>query len=60
MQMSDRMTRVAEGKVDDSKMLLYSGHDTTILPVLASLIGDRMDRWPVYCANVVCTFEPQP
>ena len=38
---------------EDPKILLFSGHDTTVMPIVASLIGDKLDRWPPYVANVV-------
>jgi len=36
------------------RMYLYSGHDSTIMPLLAAL-GKEIDHWPVYCSNL--TFE---
>ena len=54
MQMTQRMDAASEGVMDgDAKILLFSGHDTTIMPVVASLIGDQLNRWPLYVANVV-------
>ena len=59
--MTQRMDAASEGLRDeDAKILLFSGHDTTIMPIVASLIGDELDRWPIYVANVVswtaCTY----
>ena len=34
------------------KMLLYAGHDTTIMPILTSLGYDMRD-WPPYLSNVI-------
>ena len=34
------------------KMLLYAGHDTTIMPILTSL-GYDMQNWPPYLSNVI-------
>ncbi len=34
------------------KMLLYAGHDTTIMPILTSL-GYDMQDWPPYLSNVI-------
>lgn len=34
------------------KLLLYSGHDTTLMP-LAKVVGAHIDRWPPYCSYVV-------
>ena len=33
-------------------MLLYAGHDTTIMPILTSL-GYDMQDWPPYLSNVI-------
>jgi hypothetical protein len=35
-----------------SQMYLYSGHDTTIMPILSSL-GVHIIDWPEYVSNVV-------
>ena len=52
--MTERMDAVAKGgRQEASKLVLLSGHDTTIMPVLVTLVGDSMDRWPTYVANVV-------
>ena len=52
--MTERMDAVANSsRQEASRLVLLSGHDTTIMPVLVTLIGDRMDRWPTYVANVV-------
>ena len=54
LQMTERMDAVANGSRQEmSKLVLLSGHDTTVMPVLVTLVGDRMDRWPTYLANVV-------
>ena len=55
MQMSQRMDSIVHGDMQGTKMLMYSGHDTTILPVLGSLIGDKLKHWPPYLSNVVGT-----
>lgn len=34
------------------KLYLYSGHDSSVMPVLAAL-GVSIDSWPPYCSNVV-------
>lgn len=34
------------------QMYLYSGHDTTIMPLLRAL-GVDIDRWPGYCSNII-------
>ena len=34
------------------QLLLYSGHDTTIMPLLVMLGQDTLD-WPPYCSNLV-------
>ena len=52
--MTTQMDDAAKGlSKDGAHIFLYSGHDTTIMPVVASLMGDKMDRWPPYLANVV-------
>lgn len=54
LQMTAQMDAAATGSSkDSSRIFLFSGHDTTVMPVVASLIGDEMNRWPPYLANVV-------
>lgn len=54
LQMTERMDAAAQGlREGDAKIVLFSGHDTTIMPIVASLVGDKIDRWPPYVANVV-------
>eukprot|EP01041_Mallomonas_annulata_P011897 gene11897-24927_t len=36
----------------EHKMLFYSGHDSTLVPVACAL-GIHDDEWPVYAANIV-------
>ncbi|KAK9831918.1 hypothetical protein WJX84_009477 [Apatococcus fuscideae] len=52
---TERMQAVASGSQQGSagpKMLLYAGHDTTIMPILTSL-GYDMQDWPPYLSNVI-------
>ena len=37
----------------DLKLLLFSGHDSTIKPLVVLLGLDRIDNWPKYCANIL-------
>lgn len=34
------------------RLALYSGHDTTIMPLLVTL-GGNLDHWPPYVSNLV-------
>ena len=59
LQMSEAMEAVVEGKAakDAPRLALYSGHDTTIMPILVTLIGRDLDHWPGYLSNVVSVSE---
>ena len=46
-----RMRQCADGQ-PKHQMYLYSGHDTTIMPLLATL-GQDVSTWPPYVSNVV-------
>jgi lysophosphatidic acid phosphatase type 6 len=48
------------GQQPQKKLYLYSGHDSSVLPLLAALSGGAGVRdWPPYCANLVFElFEP--
>lgn len=48
------LRHLEEAASGDAKhqMYLYSGHDTTIMPVLRAL-GVDVDRWPGYCSNII-------
>lgn len=58
--MLERMEAAAGGKNAASggkdaaspRLLLYSGHDSTIMPLLA-VLGREVDHWPSYLANLV-------
>lgn len=39
-------------KPDQPRMLLFSGHDTTVWPLLLAL-GQEVDHWPPYASNLV-------
>lgn len=41
------------------KLYLYSGHDSTIMPLLAAL-GQEVDHWPPYLANLVFELWQRP
>ena len=45
------MAAAADG-ADASPLFMYSGHDTTIMPILATL-GIQLKDWPEYVSNVV-------
>lgn len=47
----DRMCRAALGRPSEL-VLLYSGHDITVLPLLHALTGQPGHLWPRYAANV--------
>jgi hypothetical protein len=36
------------------KLHLWSGHDTTIMPIM-SVMGAELKRWPPYCSSLVRT-----
>ena len=42
-----------------AKLLLYSGHDTTIMPLLVAL-QIPLETWPPYVSNVVFELWRQP
>lgn len=46
-----RMRQCADGQ-PKHQMYMYSGHDTTIMPLLATL-GQDVSTWPAYVSNVV-------
>ena len=50
-QIVDRMAARARGE-STALLYAYSGHDTTIMPVLATL-GVHLQDWPEYVSNVV-------
>ena len=51
MQIVQRMGSVARGR-NAAPLYVYAGHDTTIMPVLATL-GIKLRDWPPYLSNVV-------
>ena len=46
-----RMRQCAEGQ-SKHQMYMYSGHDTTVMPLLATL-GQDVTTWPPYVSNVI-------
>ena len=46
-----RMRQCANGE-SKHQMYMYSGHDTTIMPLLATL-GQDVSTWPPYVSNVI-------
>ncbi|CAL8468369.1 g7909 [Coccomyxa elongata] len=50
-QIVGRMAAAANG-ANTSPLFMYSGHDTTIMPILATL-GVQLKDWPEYVSNVV-------
>jgi hypothetical protein len=50
-QVVERMAASASGQ-GTARLYAYSGHDTTIMPILATL-GVKLDDWPEYVSNVV-------
>ena len=57
MQIVQRMSATAEG-VPLAPLYIYCGHDTTIMPILATL-GIQLRDWPPYLSNVVSTAYAQ-
>lgn len=53
MQIVQRMSATAEGATL-APLYIYCGHDTTIMPILATL-GIQLRDWPPYLSNVVNT-----
>lgn len=51
-QIVQRMSATAEGATSLAPLYIYCGHDTTIMPILASL-GIQLRDWPPYLSNVV-------
>ena len=41
------------------RMFLYSGHDTSVMPLLAAL-GKRVENWPPYLSNLVLELWRRP
>ena len=56
LQVVERMAASASGP-GTARLYAYSGHDTTIMPILATL-GVKLDDWPEYVANVVSWRRP--
>lgn len=56
LQVTQRMSAVAEGAVA-APLYVYCGHDTTIMPILATL-GIQLRDWPPYLSHVVSGSEP--
>ena len=52
VQIVQRMSAVSEG-ASSAPLYAYCGHDTTIMPILASL-GIQLRDWPPYLSHVVC------
>ena len=42
-----------------TKLYLYSGHDSSVMPVLAAL-GMEIESWPPYCSNVIIELWRKP
>lgn len=54
MQRMDAAAKPDSTNGERPKMYLYSGHDSTIMPLLA-MLGKEVDHWPIYCSNL--TYE---
>lgn len=54
----DHMDATVQGEAQP-RMLLYSGHDTTIMPLLQTLKQD-VTQWPPYVSNVVLELWESP
>ena len=46
------MQEAQAGSHSQPQLLLYSGHDTTIMPLLV-MLGEDTLNWPPYCSNIV-------
>ena len=46
------MDQAASGKTVNAKMQLFSGHDTTLMPILVAL-GHELVRWPPFMSNLI-------
>ena len=51
VQIVQRMSATAEG-ASSPPLYIYCGHDTTIMPILATL-GIQLRDWPPYLSHVV-------
>lgn len=51
LEMQDRLKEALEGSADH-KVVLYSGHDTTLMPLLCALRVWEPGHWPRYTSNV--------
>ena len=58
MQIVQRMGSVAGGR-SAAPLYVYAGHDTTIMPILATL-GIQLRDWPPYLSNMVSADGPEP
>jgi hypothetical protein len=48
----ERMHEAAQGTPKD-KLYLYSGHDTTIMPLLVTMTRQEIEWWPPYVSNLI-------
>ncbi|KAJ1902017.1 hypothetical protein LPJ66_000341 [Kickxella alabastrina] len=52
--LKERMEQHVAGKAPELKFALYSGHDTTVLPLLAALRASNQGMlWPPYASNIL-------
>ncbi|KAJ2505239.1 hypothetical protein GGF44_000792 [Coemansia sp. RSA 1694] len=52
--LKDQMQDHIDGKTGNLKFALYSGHDSTVMPLLAALqASNRNMLWPPYAANIL-------
>lgn len=49
------MEDIRDGKKQKEKMYLYSGHDTTLIPLLLAL-NVKFSEWPSYASNIIIEF----
>ena len=54
-----RMEAAAAGEAGDTRMFLYSGHDSSLMPLLAAL-GKHVEDWPPYLSNLTLELWQQP
>jgi hypothetical protein len=58
-RMEETATRCPKKEAETPKFYLLSGHDSTIMPLLAAL-GVEIDHWPHYLSNLVFELWQRP
>ena len=55
----EKISEKVKGGKSGPKFFLFSGHDSSVMPVLAAL-GVEIETWPPYCSNVVIELWERP